>query len=283
MTSTHQLCLTPEYPFTELNRTLSTRDTMYGGSDAHYLSVGLSALGIIEEVFAGVVPQRILDLPSGFGRVTRVLRARFPHAAITACDLDREAVEFCALQFGARPVVSEKNFNHLRLDDEFDLIWVGSLITHLPPQQTRDFFAAMSRHMTSSSKLLVSSHGPSIIPRLREVGYGLAPEAAAGLIYDFEAAGFGYRDYTSGGDEYGVALTNEHYGISLTCEAWFGSALPACGLKLETYKPRVWDDHHDVVVARLAGTEQQSPTKAASSAEGNKGAGVLARLRRWIG
>jgi SAM-dependent methyltransferase len=224
---------------------------MYAGSDAHYVSVGLSALRVIEHALGDLRPGSILDIPSGFGRVTRVLRARFRHAAITACDLDLEAVEFCARQFSARAAPSVKDFTKLQLGAKYDLIWVGSLITHLPPRQTRHFLAAMARHMTNASRLVLSSHGPAIIPRLREQGYGLAPGAAAALIGEFEQTGFGYRDYGGGGEEYGVALTNEHYGISLTHEAWFRDALPECGLRLEAYEAQAWDDHHDVVVARL--------------------------------
>jgi len=73
----------------------------------------------------------------------------------------------------------------LQLGERYDLICVGSLITHLPAQKTREFFAAMERHMTPLSTLVVSSHGPSIIPRLREQAYGFPPEAAAELIAQY--------------------------------------------------------------------------------------------------
>ncbi|MGK7867596.1 class I SAM-dependent methyltransferase [Falsiroseomonas sp. E2-1-a20] len=253
MTATRKLNIPADYPFQTLNRTLSPRDTMHADSDAHYLSVGLSAISILELALGEAEPRKILDLPCGFGRVTRVLRARFPNASITACDLDREGVDFCTAQFQADAAVSVKDFSQLQLGEQHDLIWVGSLITHLPPLQTRMFLAAMRRHMTGDARLVVSSHGPSIIPRLRAQGYGLDTETATALIDEFENTGFGYRDYRTGGKEYGVALTNEHYGISLTNEAWFRRNLPDCGLRIVSYIPRIWDDHHDIVVARLSG------------------------------
>src|SRR5204863_8296827 len=46
---------------------------------------------------------RILDLPCGYGRVMRAIRAEFPEAHITACDIDPHAVDFCAETFGATP------------------------------------------------------------------------------------------------------------------------------------------------------------------------------------
>ncbi len=208
------------------------------------------------------------DLPSGFGRVTRVLRARWPDAAITASDLDLQGLAFCAARMGARPIASVRDFHDLRLGDTYDLIWVGSLITHLPARQTREFFKAMSRHMTERSTLVVSTCGPSIIPRLREKGYGLTPEAAAAVIEEYERTGFGYRDY-GGGDQYGVALTNENYGISLTDENWLRRALAECGLRVDAYHARSWDDHHDVVVARLSDVPTPRMRRA------------LARVMRW--
>ena len=52
----------------------------------------------------GQAPRRILDMPCGHGRVTRVLRARFPDAAITVCDIDRDGAGFASDRFGARGV-----------------------------------------------------------------------------------------------------------------------------------------------------------------------------------
>ena len=247
----HQLLLPAGFPLPLMDRAIAPRDTMYLDSDAHYLSVGQSASGIIEAALGSTQPRSILDLPSGFGRVTRVLRARFPKAAITACDLDPEAVNFCAARFAARAAVSVRDFTQLRLGERYDLIWVGSLITHLPPRQTRAFFAAMVRHMTQRATLVVSSHGPSIIPRLRAEGYGLTSEVAGELIAEFDRTGFGYRDYPVD-PVYGVSQTNENYGISLISEAWLRQALGDSGLVMNACHARIWDDHHDVVVARLS-------------------------------
>lgn len=228
---------------------------MHAGDDRHYASVGLSALRIIEEALGGAEPRGILDLPSGHGRVTRVLRARFPQAVITACDLDAEGAHFCAARLGVRAAVSVRNFRKLRLGETYDLIWVGSLITHLPARQIREFLVAMTRHMTQRSTLFVSSHGPSTIPKLRERGhYGLFEEQAAALITEYERTGFGYGSYGSGEQQlqnYGVSLTNESYGISVASDAWLRETLAGCGLRVQAYRARAWDDHHDVVVARL--------------------------------
>jgi SAM-dependent methyltransferase len=234
-----------------MDRAVADRDTMYLDGDAHYLSVGLSALAIIDAALGGAEPRNILDLPSGFGRVTRVLRARFPRAAITASDLDPAAINFCAARFGACAALSVRDFTRLRLRERYDLIWVGSLITHLPPPQTRAFFAAMARHMTPRSTLIVSSHGPSTVPRLRQQGYGFTTKVAGDLIAEFERTGFGYRDYAGSEREIQASLTNENYGISVIDPSWLRESLPGCGLRMDAYHEQRWDDHHDIVVARL--------------------------------
>ena len=233
-----------------LSLTVSKLDTMLGDTDAHYLSVGQSPLAVIERALDGEEPRSILDLPCGFGRVTRALRARFPHAAITASDLDRPGVDFSAREFSARGAYSVKDFRELNLNETYDVIWVGSLMTHLPPLQTKHLLSALGRHLSPSGSLFVTMQGPSSIPRFRTVGYGLAPEAASAVVEEYERTGFGYRDYDGGEDLYGVSLTNDHYGISLTDEAWMRSALAECGLRLHAYEVRAWDDHHDVAVAR---------------------------------
>ncbi len=83
-------------------------------------------------------------------------------------------------------------------------------------------------------------------------GYGLTPQAAAGLIAEFGQFGFGYREYRRDGRTHGVSLTNENYGISLISEAWLRDAFSACGLNRDAYYAQLWDDHHDIAVARLS-------------------------------
>ncbi|WP_458095237.1 glycosyltransferase [Roseomonas sp. WA12] len=220
---------------------------MFDGSGEHYLRVGLSALGIIEAALADAPPPRtILDLPCGFGRVTRMLRARYPDAAITVCDLDRPGVDFAAATFDARGVYSEPNFRDLHLGGPFDLIWVGSLLTHLPEHQTRQFLDFAARHMGPESRLVVTSHGEYVAERLRSWNYGLSEPAARGLIAQYLMHGYGYRGYDGSPD----------YGISLAARAWYETQLVGSGLRLQSYQERGWDEHQDVLVIRRAAASQ---------------------------
>ncbi len=235
------------------NLTVSKADTMLGANDSHYLSVGQSALEAVERAIGRSEPRNILDLPCGFGRVTRALRARFPGAAITVSDLDRPGVDFSAREFDARAAYSVPNFRDLDLGEAYDVIWVGSLMTHLPAVQTKHLLSALRRHLSPGGTALVTLQGPSIIPRLRETGYGLPPDGAETVIAEYERTGFGYCDYQGGKDLYGVSLTNDNYGISLTDESWMAATLEECGLRLHAYEVQAWDNHHDIAVVRLPG------------------------------
>lgn len=237
------LALSPGFALPHLITEISPDDTMFAGDAQHYLNVGVSALHLVEAALHDApAPRTILDLPCGFGRVTRFLRARYPRAAITVCDLDRRGVEFAMTRFDAREAYSTRNFRDLQLGASFDLIWVGSLLTHLPEHQTRQFLDFAARHMAPESRLVVTSHGEHVATQLRSSTYGLSEAAARGLVAQYLAEGYGYRGYDGGPD----------YGISLAARAWYETLLDGSALRLLAYYERGWDRHQDVLVLRRA-------------------------------
>ncbi len=219
---------------------LAAGDTMYDGRDDHYLAVGLSALRCIEAALGSRSPARILDLPCGFGRVTRMLRARYPKARITVSDLDRPGVDFAAARFDARGHYSTEDLAALELGETFDLIWVGSLVTHLSEAQTRAFLQTMYRAMAPGAALVVSSHGPTIADGLKTWLYGLDPRSVASVLDDYVAKGYGHRGYGA----------SDGYGISLTDRTWWDTAATDHGFTLQAYDTQAWDSHQDIVALR---------------------------------
>ena len=82
-----------------------------------YLSVGKSAIDSIKTVLdlekKGVNDiKSILDLPCGHGRVLRYLKSEFPNSRITACDINRDGVDFCAKTFDVFSVYSISLFEY---------------------------------------------------------------------------------------------------------------------------------------------------------------------------
>jgi SAM-dependent methyltransferase len=237
-----KLLVPPDFPLAGLVPDVAEADQMFDGRSDHYLRVGLSALRIIEAAYhEAAPPKRILDIPSGHGRVTRVLRARFAEASIVVCDLDRGAVDYAAATFGAQGIYSSQDLRELDVGGSFDLIWVGSLLTHLPKLQAARFLDFATRHMHRNSRLIVTTHGAYVADRLRSYNYGLEDEAACALLAEYRMHGYGYRGYGGGA----------HYGISLTDRGWIEDLLAKGALALQSYQPRGWDRHQDALVLRL--------------------------------
>ncbi|MBZ0111515.1 MAG: class I SAM-dependent methyltransferase [Thermoanaerobaculia bacterium] len=240
----------------DVDPVLSPADEMlYGSNLGHYLSVGQSALRCIRLglLSAGRQPssvRRILDLPCGHGRVTRTLRAEFPTATITACDLVPDAVDFCAANFGAVPVYSKQNLEEIELEVEFDLIWCGSLLTHLDAGRWRQVLNFFEKYLTQHGVLLFSSHGRSVPTKIaRGWDYGLEADQLEALVRNYRRCGFSYEDYrqTPG---YGISVASPHWVMELLEDS--------DDLRILSYSEDAWDAHHDVVTL-LKGSVEPIP------------------------
>src|SRR5262249_37176933 len=117
-------------------------DEMYYSGKDWYFSVGVSALRcVLHGLTISRVAQvsSILDLPCRHGRVARHLRAAFPRIPITFADVNRSGVDFCASRFDGVGVYSDPDLSRVDFPTRFDLIWVGSLFTHLDLYRTKSF------------------------------------------------------------------------------------------------------------------------------------------------
>ena len=188
----------------QFKKRIHRRDTMTGrNSDETYYWIGKTALDSIHAVL-GVLPDppeanRILDFPSGYGRVLRFLRYAWPTAEITACDIEKAAVDFCAKIFDAVPVYSSMDVKRVRLDGKFDLIWVGSLFTHLTEESASDLLSLFYGSLAQGGVLIFTIAGEFVYD-LAMAGdhWGLAEESIGTIKSDFEQAGFAYGSYKPG-------------------------------------------------------------------------------------
>ena len=183
----------------------------------------------------------ILDLPSGHGRVLRTLAAAFPDAKITACDIDHDCVDFCAKTFGAVAVYSRERPHQIPISGKFDLIWCGSLLTHLDAPLWSEFLLLFQTLLRPSGLLVFTTHGRRVARPLKSrSGYfvGLGEDAARGIVADWERTGFTYGDY-AGQQGRGVSLSSPSWVCARVCE--IGS------LRLVNYTERGWYDYQDAV------------------------------------
>jgi hypothetical protein len=241
--------------------TISPSDTMFVASrgPGQYIGVGVDAVRCIEAVLAesGTRPARILDLPSGWGRVTRFLAVRFPDAELTAGDLVYDGPQFCAEHFGARPLRSSADLDDLVLPGPFDLIWVGSLVTHLRPDGIASLLRALAQSLSLDGTLVVTAHGDANVKQLhvhRSIDQYVADDAPA-AIESYEQSGFGYVAYAvrpSVDPDEDAALETSGYGISYTSPDWLEARAREAGLRRIYFREQDWDRHQDVHGFQLA-------------------------------
>jgi SAM-dependent methyltransferase len=232
-----------------VSQVISPQDGMYvPGRDDHYFSVGENALRLVLEAM-WLTGERdvksILDLPCGHGRVLRHLRAMFPHAAITACDLDRDGVDFCVQTFGAIGVYSEPDLRMLNLAPKHDVIFCGSLLTHLDASEWQAVLRCLNAALSENGFLIFTTHGRRAYKMLAEgvLRYGLSDDAIPEMLALYRGRGFAYAPYSTATD----------YGVSFSAPSWVLRQLEQHGdLRLVHAAEMAWDNHHDVFVCARA-------------------------------
>jgi len=261
--SIRQLQRLYDTPIAGVDPDIDPGDGMFDANREHYFGVGQSALRMVKLALlaSGKKPdgvKQILDLPSGHGRVLRTLKAAFPQASLTACDIMRDGVDYCAREFGARPVYSRDPIGEVDFGGRFDLIWCGSLLTHLDAPRWPEFLDCFQAHLEPGGLLLFSVHGVSILKRFQSGwDYGLDLNRMRHLVAAVQESGFGYADYPN----------NQGYGISVSDREWVMRLLAGHrGLRTLIYCERGWDDHQDVVACSLASWQPPAgPAQAAHS------------------
>jgi SAM-dependent methyltransferase len=218
----------------EVNRVISPAERMTAGDDDMYLAIGLSALKAIrlaqvasgKEGFAS-----ILDMPCGHGRVLRWLKAAYPGAQITACDLLAEGVDFCAEALGAAPVYSTPMPTAALFPGTYDLIFVGSLLTHVDVHQWDHLIDLWHSLLAPDGLLVVTTHGELVAERMRAGHrYGYAAPALTRMLRTYEHSGFAFLEERPDNVDYGITIARADWTLSrllrqpdfrvaLSCEA----------------------------------------------------------------
>lgn len=211
----------------------------------HYARTGRSALKCIEAAlaeagrgFADV--GSCLDLACGYGRVLRLLRERIPCERITACDVTAEAVAFCAYEFGARPLLSDPEFEGVPFET-YDLVWVGSLVTHLDERLLSKFVGLLPRLLAPGGVLLITTLGEFGIQDVSRYESRLASMQGP-LEADFRRRGFAFVPYEGRTEGLGYAWHSPEFLVEAVETASGGY------LQRQAAWPRGWDDHQDVIV-----------------------------------
>lgn len=208
----------------------------------HYARVGRSAVEAIERAltaagrsFADV--QSCLDMPCGYGRVLRLLAQEIAPQRVTACDINRQAIRFCAREFGVTPLRSSPGLDRMRLG-RHDLIWCGSLLTHLDEVRVGELLRSFADALLPDGLAIVTIHAE---PPPAEGQFGQRRDEIERALREH---GHFHVPYDSALFEYGHAWhTPEHI-----CRAF--AAASDDGVRLVNHDPRGWDEHQDVLAFR---------------------------------
>lgn len=226
--------------FGRLSRKIHPADNMLHFGLGHYFGVGLSAMRSIRPAVAaaGLKPRRVLDFPCGYGRVLRFLVAAYPDAQFTASDLERDGVDFCARVLKARGIYSSENLREVELGEPFDLIWVGSLLTHFDEEKIKEAIRFFRENLTHGGLLVFTSHGSGPVYRMRHktLDYGLSEADESLLLASYERTGCGFAEYERGSG----------YGISLTSPEWIRRLMAGANWREVYFMDQAWDNHQDV-------------------------------------
>jgi SAM-dependent methyltransferase len=193
---------------------ISPEDVMYKTAPAHYFWWGMSAMWCIRvalHVAQRGDPGRILDFACGHGRVLRMIRAEWSRADITAVDVDASGAEFCARTFGATAVVANSDTPaDTPLDGQFDLIWCGSLLTHVDYPRWNDFLDLFKNALAREGVLVFTTHGDRFLEVYRKGTMRVHVPRFPELSSRYDRDGFSYCDYPA----------QPGYGISLSAVPW---------------------------------------------------------------
>jgi SAM-dependent methyltransferase len=207
--------------------------------------------------------ESVLDLPSGYGRVLRWIAAEFPAARLTACDIDPQGVDFCSRVFGATPVYGREDPANIELHDGYDLIWCGSLFTHLALERWDGFLGLFEAALVPGGLLIFTTHGREIALLLRDPERGRtymqAPDRREDILRGYDTSGAGYRDYAFTDEFRESRSLPRDFGISLTKPSAVSAVIERRPvLRLVTYmEGRVYRGQDVVACVRLPLARQQ--------------------------
>ena len=233
------------YLATEISKDVSEHDDMLAGGELeHYLSVGQSAIDVVARAMVAAQKDRfssVLDLPCGGGRVTRHLKAFLPEAKLFVGDLNKQKETFVVAQFGAATIDPQADFS-VPSSEHFDLIFVGSLVTHVGPNQYTRAIRWFVDALAPDGLLIFTTHGRRTFHLFNAV---FQSEEWREGCRGYNETGFGYHPYEAAMPSDGPTS----YGTSLSSPAWVARLVEADpGVRIISLAEGAWANNQDVVV-----------------------------------
>ena len=187
--------------------------------------------------------KNILDFPSGYGRVLRYLKAEFENSKIFACDIDEDMVNFCKDTLGAIALNSKNDFDEISFQQKFDLIWCGSLFTHIDEKNWGSLLGLFFSHLETGGILVFTVHGRKIISEVYggHKNFAFNNSQISNLLEEYESSGFGFLRRKK----------EVNYGISLSSPSFVVKTVDKIpDMKLLMYSEHAWLEHDVVAIQK---------------------------------
>jgi 2-polyprenyl-3-methyl-5-hydroxy-6-metoxy-1,4-benzoquinol methylase len=188
---------------------------------------------VARQVFGGFEGvESVLDFASGYGRLTRVLTQKLPKERIWVSDIYAEAVAWQARTFGVHAFPSAPSPAALRHERAHDIVWVGSMFSHLPAPLFHEWLAKLWSFVSPRGVLAFSVHDETLLP----------------IGETMDETGLRYFRFSESG-----SLDHDIYGMSYVTEAFVGEAIarlsPGGGPKWKRFFKGLYENQDLYVVA----------------------------------
>ena len=143
--------------------------------------------------------ESMLEFAAGFGRFTRHLVKVLP-GRVTCGDVMPGSINFLREQFDVESFESSHDPEKLMLPATFDLVFVLSMFTHLPPRMWIPWLHALKRSVKPGGILLFSVHNEAVAKEI-------------GVIFDEDGTHFikSSESPSIDGETYGTTFTTKEF------------------------------------------------------------------------
>jgi len=231
-------------------------DEMYSGDLEHYTKAEKQLADMAHSMahkysFQGT----ILELPCGYGRVTRQLTRSFDPTQIHVSDSMNEAVNFCESRFGVKGhLIKGPTYDYSEIPDNYyGMAIMGSLITHFTESETERYLGLFLQKLAPKGIAIITTHGRKAYElMLDNQWFSLADQDRETMANAFENGRYAYAPYAMDTNfESETIKKNEGYGLSLIPESWLKECAKRLGFQILEFHPAFWDNHQDLYVVMV--------------------------------
>ena len=174
----------------------------------------------------------------------RWIRAAYPGAELYGCDVQQHGMAFCGEEFGSKSLAPANFPADMTSDVQFDLIWIGSLFTHLTRREFDRFLLSLPRLLTAGGIVIFTTHGTGAWTRVNEGDtFHLKTNDLPAMRREHFETGITYAPYKRTPD----------YGVSFSTQAYVTQKIAETGsLVIRDFKETTWGGLQDIFICQMA-------------------------------